>query len=124
VTAHPEIVAVMLGAAAGVTVLSCVGMAMMGGLYQRLHFVSPVVSVAAFLTAGAVWVSGCEIQAGVKATLIALTLFVMNGVLGHTTARAARVKTHGRWTLESQDKVLPEARDEGQEPVGGRDGSH
>jgi multisubunit Na+/H+ antiporter MnhG subunit len=109
VTQHPQIVAVLLGLSAGVTVLSCLGMALMGNLYQRLHFVSPVVSVAAFLTAAAVWVSGCEIQAGVKATLIALTLFVMNGVLGHATARAARVKSHRRWAIEPTDKVLPEA---------------
>jgi multisubunit Na+/H+ antiporter MnhG subunit len=112
VTEHPEIVGVMLGVAAGVAVLSCAGMALMGGVYQRLHFVSPVVSVSAFLTAGAVWVSGCEVQAGVKATLIAVVLFVMNGVLGHATARAARVKKHGRWAVE-EDKVLPEARGAG-----------
>jgi multisubunit Na+/H+ antiporter MnhG subunit len=111
VTAHPEIVGVLLGAAAGVTVLSCAGMALMGGVYQRLHFVGPVVSVATFLVAGAVWVSEPEIQAGVKATLIALVMFVMNGVLSHATARAVRVKEHKRWAVEEGDRVLPEAQE-------------
>ena len=90
--------------------MSCAGMAWMGGAYQRLHFVSPVVSVAAVLVAAAVWVSGCEVQAGVKATLCALILFVMNGVLSHATALAIRVKTHRRWAVEAEDVVLPEAR--------------
>ncbi len=117
-TAHPVMVGILLGTAAGLTVVSAVGMALMRDVYQRLHFVSPV-SVAALLVAAAVWVSQPEIQAGGKATLCAAILFVMNGVLGHATARAARGKRTGRWAVEKGDVVRPEARRAAEE--GGRD---
>ena len=109
-TAHPIIVGILLGTAAGLTVASSLGMALMRDVYQRLHFVSPV-AVAALLVAAAVWVSKPEIQAGVKSTVTAVILLVMNGVLGHATARATRLKRTTRWTVEPGDVVRPEAQE-------------
>ena len=42
--------------------------------------------------------------AGIKALLIALVLVVTNPVLGHATARAARIREHGQWTVRDEER--------------------
>jgi multicomponent Na+:H+ antiporter subunit G len=96
---------VVLGTA--VQVLSVLGLLLARNPYDRLHFTGPASTIAPVAFALAVIVDeGPVSQAGVKSVLIALTLVVLNGVLVHATARAARIREHGNWRL------LPEEREE------------
>jgi multisubunit Na+/H+ antiporter MnhG subunit len=42
--------------------------------------------------------------AGIKAVLIALVLVGTNPVLGHATARAARIREHGQWMVRDEER--------------------
>jgi multicomponent Na+:H+ antiporter subunit G len=75
--------------------------------YDGMHFTGPAASVAPIALAIAVVVDfGPFSQAGVKAVLIAVLLMLLNAVVVHATARALRIREHGRWRL------LPEERGE------------
>ncbi len=89
---HPIITGCLLNAAVLLCLLCGLGLAVVRHPYQRLHFSSPVTSVAVLLVVVAVWVEDLQWQSRVKATLIAVVLFLMNAVLSHATARAVRVR--------------------------------
>jgi multicomponent Na+:H+ antiporter subunit G len=76
-------VLVLLALGVGVTLLSCVG----------------VVAIAA-----AVVLEERLSAAGIKAVLVALVLVVTNPVLGHATARAARIRQFGQWTVREEER--------------------
>ena len=104
-------VVVYAALAVGVVVclLSVVGVLVARDAFDGMHFTGPASSVAPVAVALAVVVDqGPVTQAGVKATLTALLLVFLNGVVVHATARAVRVREHGKWHL------LPEER-EGEE---------
>ena len=88
-----------------VQVLCVLGVLLARDPYDRLHFTGPASTVAPAAFALAVLLDEGPIsQAGVKSILTALALVVLNGVLVHATARAARIREHGSWGL------LPEER--------------
>ena len=88
-----------------VQVLSVLGLLLARDPYDRLHFTGPASTIAPVALALAVIVDeGPVTQAAVKSVLTALALVVLNGVLVHATARAARIREHGSWGL------LPEER--------------
>jgi monovalent cation/proton antiporter MnhG/PhaG subunit len=90
-----------------VQVLCVLGVLLARDPYDRLHFTGPASTVAPAAFALAVLLDEGPIsQAGVKSVLTALALIVLNGVLVHATARAARIREHGSWRL------LPEEREE------------
>jgi len=100
--------AVLAVAAAAVALLSAIGTAVMPDPWQRLHFVSPPATLSAFVLALAVGFSGAGAQATLKAVSVAVVLTVSNGVVGHATARAHWVRTHGRWPPRAdQARVAP-----------------
>jgi multisubunit Na+/H+ antiporter MnhG subunit len=75
--------------------------------YDGMHFTGPASSVAPLALALAVLIDfGPLSQAGVKAVIVAVLLILLNAVVVHATARALRVREHGRWGL------LPEERRE------------
>jgi multisubunit Na+/H+ antiporter MnhG subunit len=89
-----------------VQVLCVLGVLLARNPYDRLHFTGPASTIAPVAFALAVIVDeGPVTQAGVKSVLTALALVVLNGVLVHATARAARIREHGTWRL------LPEERE-------------
>ncbi|MEA2244686.1 MAG: multicomponent Na+:H+ antiporter subunit, partial [Solirubrobacteraceae bacterium] len=94
--------AVLLGLGVATVLLSSVGMLLMHDALDRLHFTAPASTVCPVVFAAAVLVEEPLSSAGVKAVLVALLVLVTTPVLTHATARAARVRAHGRW------KVLPE----------------
>lgn len=68
--------------------------------YDGMHFTGPASSVAPIALAIAVVVDfGPFSQAGMKAVLVALLLIFLNAVVVHATARALRIREHGRWRL-------------------------
>jgi multicomponent Na+:H+ antiporter subunit G len=84
-----------------VTVITCLvcglGIVVMKTFFERLHYMAPVSTIATFTLLIAVVLSRGWGQATIKMSLIMLILFLMNAVLTHATARAARVREFGHW---------------------------
>jgi multisubunit Na+/H+ antiporter MnhG subunit len=78
-------------------VLSCVAVLIVKDLYERLHYLSPPATVTILCFTAAVIVDKHFSQGGIKAFLIMIVLLLMNAVLTHATARAARIRQFGRW---------------------------
>jgi multisubunit Na+/H+ antiporter MnhG subunit len=88
---------------------SVLGLLLARDVFDRLHFTGPASTVAPACVALAVVIDeGPLSQAGLKSMLTALLIVFLNGILVHATARAFRVRAHGHWGLE------PDERPEGQ----------
>ena len=77
--------------------ISSIAMLVMKDLYERLHYLSPPATISVICFTAAVVIDKHLSQAGIKALLIMFVLLVMNAVLTHATARAARIRQFGRW---------------------------
>jgi multicomponent Na+:H+ antiporter subunit G len=99
VSIQDVIVAVLLTVGGASVLLSCVGVLVMREALDRLHFTAPAATIGPVLVAAAVLVEEPLSSAGLKAVLVALLLVVTTPVLSHATARAARIREHGRWRL-------------------------
>jgi monovalent cation/proton antiporter MnhG/PhaG subunit len=102
---HQWIVAVLLGMAVLITLLSSVGVLVMKDVYQRLHYIGPPTTVGALLITLAVFLDEPQKQAGLKTLLTTVVLIAMNGVITHATARAARIRELGRLTVEPSERI-------------------
>jgi multicomponent Na+:H+ antiporter subunit G len=96
--------AALLVVGVGVTLFSCVGVLAMRDTYDRLHYTAPATTVAPVAIAAAVVLEERLSAAGIKAVLIALVLLVTNPVLTHATARAARIRQFGEWTVQEAER--------------------
>ncbi len=85
--------------------ICCLGMLLLPDLYERLHYMSTVSTVSIFALLAAVVVEEGWGQATIKTILIAVTVFVMNAVLTHATARAARIRELGHWTPDPKEHI-------------------
>jgi monovalent cation/proton antiporter MnhG/PhaG subunit len=92
--------AVLLAIAVAAVLLSAAGVLLSRNVYQRLHYLAPAGTVGAAAVAAAIIVQEGLDQAGIKAVVTAALLFVINPILTHATARAARVHERGRWEEE------------------------
>jgi multicomponent Na+:H+ antiporter subunit G len=97
-------VAALLALGVAVTWLSCLGVLVMRDPYDRLHYTAPASALAPVLIAAAVVVEEGLSAAGIKALLVALVLVGTNPVLGHATARAARIREYGQWTITDAER--------------------
>jgi multisubunit Na+/H+ antiporter MnhG subunit len=87
----------LLGLAAAIVLASSVGVLVMRGAYDKLHFVTPAALVAPVLVTLAVLVYA-GFSAATTETLLALLFMVIAGpFLTHATIRAARVREKGDW---------------------------
>ena len=77
--------------------LGSLGILLMKDLYERLHYMAPQSTVSIACFAAAIVVDQHFSSAGIKAVFIAIIILVVNAVLTHATARAARVRQFGRW---------------------------
>ena len=104
------VVGVLVVVSVVVALLSCVGVFAARNAYDSLHYTAPASVVSPVLLAVAVVIEeGIGSQAGIKSILVALLLIVLNTVLVHATARAARIRAAGRWRLEPEEKAtLPD----------------
>jgi multicomponent Na+:H+ antiporter subunit G len=93
---------VLLVVGVGIEALSAVGVLAMRDAYERLHYVSSA-GVGGALVAGAVTVRESFSLIGNKTLLIALFLLVSGPVLVHATARAARVREKGEWSVKESE---------------------
>ena len=97
-------VAALLTLGVAVTWLSCLGVLLMRDPYDRLHYTAPASALAPVLIAAAVVITEGLSAAGVKALLVAFVLLATNPVLGHATARAARIRERGQWTITDAER--------------------
>ncbi len=91
-----------------VTLIASLGIVAMGDTFERLHFMAPMATITPAAIAVAVFVADRDAQARIKVVLVTLLLVVANSVVTHATARAARIRRHGRW--EARDEELERAR--------------
>lgn len=85
-------------------VVSCVGVLVMRGALERLHFSGPAVLGAVFV-AVAVLIKDSFSVIGDQALLIAAFLLLASPILTHAAARATRVDAKGDWRLRPEDEV-------------------
>jgi multisubunit Na+/H+ antiporter MnhG subunit len=95
-SATDAIVYALLAAAVAVELIACLGVSVMRGIYDRIHYLAPS-SLGAVLIAAAIWVREGPSMIALKATLIAAFLLVASPALAHVTARAARINELGDW---------------------------
>lgn len=95
----------MLGV--GIELLGCLGVLVMRGVYDRLHYTGPA-SLGAVLIAAAVVVrEGLISQISTKAVLTAAILLAVSPILVHVTARSARLRERG--DLQAQPHEVEES---------------
>ncbi|MGI9103209.1 MAG: cation:proton antiporter [Terriglobales bacterium] len=91
---------VLLAIAVITAVLCCVAIAIMPDFYERLHYMASVTTVSAFGILIAVVIQEGWGQATIKTILVCMVLLLINAILTHATARAARVRTLGHWSVD------------------------
>lgn len=95
-TGRAAVVELLLFAGVAVELLCCIGVLVMRGALQKLHFLAPAGTVGAWLIAAAVAVSHHPFSgAGLKAMSIALLLTAFGPVASHATARAQYAREGG-----------------------------
>ena len=93
---------VLLALGVGIQVLSAIGVLVMRNVYDRLHYVASA-GVGGALVAIAVTVRESFSLIGNKTLLIAFFLLISGPVLVHATARAARIRQHGEWSVKDSE---------------------
>jgi multicomponent Na+:H+ antiporter subunit G len=98
-------IAVLLFGSLAVTIFSCVALVLVKGFFNRLHYLAPVTTVSITLLLAAVIIQYGWGQAAIKTFLVWFVLLLINAVLTHATARAARVRELGHWTPDPEEKI-------------------
>ena len=91
--------------------VTSLGLLLSDDLYDQIHFLAPGSLIGAVAIPAAVLVHDGFSQAGVKAILIAILLFISNPVLSHATARAGRVRRK-RQLAPAADEGIPFAEEQ------------
>ena len=105
-TVTEVLVAVLLILGVGIELVCCLGVLVMRGVYDRLHYTGPASFGAVLIAAAVVVREGLLSQISTKAVLIAATLLVVSPVLVHVTGRAARLRERGE--LQAQPHEVEE----------------
>ena len=100
------LVVVLLIFGVGIELVCCLGVLVMHGVYDRLHYTGPASFGAVLIAAAVVIREGLLSQIGTKAVLIAAILLVVSPILVHVTGRAARLREHGE--LQAQPHEVEE----------------
>jgi multisubunit Na+/H+ antiporter MnhG subunit len=115
---------VLLALAVLVVLVSCVGVLVMRGAYDKIHFLTPVSLVAPFLVAVAIGVQ-MGLRENTSGSWLMLAFLVLSGpFLTHATLRAARIREKGDWRPGKGTAGRGKAaggEDGGAEPSGGAD---
>jgi multicomponent Na+:H+ antiporter subunit G len=86
---------ILLALATASVALTALGVLVSRDPYQRLHFLAPAATIGTVCVAAAIVLRESMGQMGIKTLIAAAVLFLMNPVLTHATARAARTREHG-----------------------------
>ncbi len=98
---------VSLALAVIIALICCLGLAVMPDPYEKMHYMATVSTISGFFVLVAVVIKEGAGQAAIKTSLILILLLIMNAVLTHATARAARVRTFGTW-IANPNGPIPE----------------
>jgi monovalent cation/proton antiporter MnhG/PhaG subunit len=94
-TVTDVLVAVLLILGVGIELICCLGVLVMSGVYDRLHYTGPASFGAVLISVAVAVREGLAQQLGMKALLIAAVLLVVSPALVHVTGRAARLRERG-----------------------------
>jgi monovalent cation/proton antiporter MnhG/PhaG subunit len=98
------LVVALLALGVGLQLLACLGVVLMRDTFARLHYLGAatfgVVAIAA-----AIFVEEPFSMIGEKAVLAAVFLLATGPVLVHVTARSARGRGRGDWTIRPGEEV-------------------
>ncbi len=98
-------VAACLGVCVSSALICCLGIVVLDRFFDRLHYLAPVTTVSSFFLLAAVVIKEGWGQATIKTILVALVLLLINAVLTHATARAARVRETGHWIPAPEEHI-------------------
>ena len=82
-------VALLLIFGIGIEVLSCLGLLVLRGAFDRLHFLGPASTLGPVAIGAAILLDSRQFADIVKVLLIVAVLLLANPLLTHATARAA-----------------------------------
>jgi multisubunit Na+/H+ antiporter MnhG subunit len=97
------VVDVLLAIGAVSVLLSCAGLVAARNSLDKLHYTGPASIIAPICLAGAVLVQEPLSSAGIKSVLVAIVMLLTGPVVLHATARAARIRDHGRFVILSRE---------------------
>jgi multicomponent Na+:H+ antiporter subunit G len=109
VSARDLIEYVLLALGVGIELLAALGVLAMSTTYERLHYVGAA-PFGALLIALAVLVRDSFSLIADKSLLVALLLLATGPIMTHATARAARIREHGQWTVQDAERIDVEER--------------
>jgi monovalent cation/proton antiporter MnhG/PhaG subunit len=104
VSLEDAFVYVLLGLGVASVVIACLGVLLMQGVYDRLHYVSPA-ALGAVLIVAAIWVREGPSTIALEGALLAAFVLVSSPALAHATARAARISEHGNWRAQRGEGI-------------------
>ena len=87
------------------TIVCCFALVILTDFYERLHYMSTVTTIGTAALLVAVVITEGWGQATVKTIFVFLLLLLINAVLTHATARAARVREFGHWTPKPEEEI-------------------
>jgi monovalent cation/proton antiporter MnhG/PhaG subunit len=90
-------VMVLLAISAITAIPCCLAVLVVKDVFDRMHYLAPVTTIAMPALLGAVAAQEGWGQATFKTILILFVFLLVNAVLSHATARAARVRDYGDW---------------------------
>ena len=95
---------VLLIAGGSIELLAVLGLCAMRDVYDRVHYVG-LSGIGGLLIGVAIVVRESFSLIGNKTLLIAFFLIVSGPVLVHATARAARIRESGEWSIKEGERV-------------------
>jgi monovalent cation/proton antiporter MnhG/PhaG subunit len=99
---------VLLALAVLVALAGAVGVAAMPDVYQKLHYVSPLATVAPVLVGLAILVQSGWSAVSAQTWLTVVFVVMAGPVVSHATIRAAKTRADGDWRLGAQPGAAPE----------------
>ncbi len=85
--------------------ITSIGLVISDDVYDQIHFLAPGTLAGSLAIPAAVLLHEGLSQAGAKAILIGVLLFISNPVLSHATGRAARIRRKNQLALEPEESI-------------------
>lgn len=98
-------IAALLGFCVILTAICCLALVLVKDVFNRMHYLAPVASFAILGLVIAVGLQEGWGQPLIKSCLVMIALFLVNAVLTHATARAARVRRLGHWLPAPKENI-------------------
>jgi monovalent cation/proton antiporter MnhG/PhaG subunit len=98
---------VLLSLAVVVALASALGVAVMPDVYQKLHYVAPLATVAPVLVGLAIVVQSGWTAVTAQTWLTVLFVVMAGPVVSHATIRAAKIRADGDWRVRSRPGAAP-----------------